>query len=182
MQREEQRGLREPEIGPRDVVARSGRDLEAEVERHARHQFFVDRRRVGEDEADPAPVDLLRPPGGVVELEDDLRSGRDALGHAVGQDAGRHAGCVGGEEVAAGLVDLLDAGRQDEDDNVVDDRRVPRPDLRGPDPDVVRDLRVDLDELVRHRSLGRDLDLAGHLQDKVGPGDLPSLDELGRRG
>ena len=181
-QREEQRGLREPEIGPRDVVARSGRDLEAEVERHARHQFFVDCRRVGEEEADPTPVDLLRSPGGVVELEDDLRSGRDALGHAVGQDAGRHAGCVGGEEVAAGLVDLLDTGRQDEDDNVVDDRWVPRPDLRGADPDVVRELRVDLDELVRHRSLGRDLDLAGHLQDNVGPGDLPSLDELGRRG
>jgi hypothetical protein len=98
----------------------------------------VDRRRVGEDEADPAPVDLLRPPGGVVELEDDPRSGRDALRHAVGQDAGRHPGGVGGEEVAAGLVDLLDAGRQDEDDDVVDDRRVPRPDLRGPDPDVAR--------------------------------------------
>ena len=82
--------------------------------------------------------DLLRPPRGVVHLEDDLRSGRDALGHAVGQDAGRQAGCVGGEEVAAGLVDLLDAGRQDEDDGVVDDRWVPRPDLRGADPDVVR--------------------------------------------
>ena len=39
-----------------------------------------------------------------------------------------------------------------------------------------------LDELVRHRPLGRDLDPAGHLQDEVGPGNLPSLDELGRRG
>ena len=181
-QREQHRGPREPEIGPRDVVARPGRDLEAEVERHARHQFFVDRRRVGEDEADPAPVDLLRPPGRVVELEDDLRSGRDALRHAVAQDARRHPGGVGGEEVAAGLVDLLDAGRQDEGDDVVDDRRVPRPDLGGPDPDVLRQLRVNLDELVRHRPPGRDLDLAGHLQDEVGPGDLPSLDESSRRG
>ena len=125
-------------IGPRDVVARPGRDLETEVERHTGHQFLVDRRRVGEDEADPAPVDLLRPPWGVVDLEDDLRSGRDALGHAVGQDAGRQAGCVGSEEVAAGLVDLLDTGRQDQDDDVVDDRRVSGPDLRGADPDVVR--------------------------------------------
>jgi len=117
-----------------------------------------------------------------VELEDDLRSGRDALGYAIGQEAGRHAGCVGGEEVAAGLVDLLDSGGQDVDDNVVDDRWVLRPDLRGADPDVVCYLRVDLDELVRHRSLARDLDLAGHFQDNVGPGDLPTFDEVGRRG
>ena len=47
-QRDQQRGLRESEISPRDVVARSGWDLEAEVERHARHQLFVDCRRLGE--------------------------------------------------------------------------------------------------------------------------------------
>ncbi len=92
-EREEHRGPREPEIGPRDVVARPGRDLEAEVERQTRHQFFVDRRRVGEDEANPAPVDLLRPPGSVMELKDDPRSGRDAASATPSaRDAGRHPG------------------------------------------------------------------------------------------
>ena len=51
-----------------------------------------DCRRVGEEEADPTSVDLLRSSGGVVELEDDLRSGRMLLGYTVGQDASRHAG------------------------------------------------------------------------------------------
>jgi hypothetical protein len=117
-----------------------------------------------------------------VELEDDPRPRRYPLRHALVEDPGWHPRGVGGEEVSPRLVDLLDAGRQDEGDDVVDDRRVPRADLGGLHPDVVRQLRVDLDELVRHVPLGRDLNLAGHLQNEVGPGDLPSFDETGRRG
>ncbi len=63
----------------------------------------------------------------------------------------------------------------------MDDRGVAWPDLRGLHPYVLRQLRVERDVLVRHRPLGGDFDLLGHLQDEVGRGDAPPFGEDGRR-
>ena len=87
---------------------------------------------------------------------------------------------VGGQEVDLRLVAA--ARRDHEDDQVMDDRRIPRPHLRCPDPDVLLELGVDHEVLVGHRPLGGDLDLLGQGDHQVGGRDAPALDIVRRLG
>ena len=65
-------------------------------------------------------------------------------------------------------------------DDVVDDRRIARTELDRLDPLVFGQVRRDADVLIRDRAIGRDLELLGHREDRVGLADRPALGE--RRG
>src|SRR5262249_45177686 len=70
----------------------------------------------------------------------------------------------------------------DEYDDVMDDASVAGPDFSGLHPLVFAEVRRHSDVHVGYDPVGRDLDFFGHLDNRIGLADGPTLDELRNSG
>ena len=111
-------------------------------------------------------------PRGVVVLEHQLRARRDQRATPSG-GARRHPGAYPARKSPSARRGCRAGSRRRPGDGPPS---FPRPHLRGPDPDVLLELRVNHEFLVAHRPVGGDLDLLGQGDDQVGRGDAPALD------
>ena len=120
-----------------------------------------------------------------MDLEEQPRAGRDELSHPIRKDVRPSTGNARRQPIRDKTAAPVRAGstwRLDKHQNMVHHGPAARLHLGGSDPFVLRKAGIDHDELVRHRSLGRDLEWLGHRNDHVRLGNPPAVHKRDRLG
>ncbi len=156
----------------------AGWNAERHVHDHPAAERLL-RRLLRVDHADAGAIARRRAVGRVVHLQDDLGVRRQPARHARLVGFTRHVRRDAAKPDAARrplVVRRAARGLRVRDD-VVDDRRIARTELDRLNPLVLGQMRRHADVLIGDRAIGRDLELLGHREDRVGLADRPALGE-----